>query len=99
MQHFLPTKGKNLVKSPNLYTEICNPLQYTLHNIKKCKLYSHILTTDITGDCDSGKRRPALSSERPKSTSLQLSDSNTNMVLSARWVLYSKTHWPTDRRS
>jgi hypothetical protein len=37
--------------------------------------------------------------ERPTSTSLQLSDSNKDLVLSPRWVLYSKTDWPTDRRS
>jgi hypothetical protein len=37
--------------------------------------------------------------ERPTSTSLQQSDSNKDLVLSPRWVLYSKTDWPTDRRS
>jgi hypothetical protein len=37
--------------------------------------------------------------ERPTSTNLKLSDSNKNLVLSPRWMLYSKTDWPTDRRS
>jgi hypothetical protein len=37
--------------------------------------------------------------ERPTSTNPQLSDSNKNQVVSPRWVLYSKTDWPTDRRS
>jgi hypothetical protein len=37
--------------------------------------------------------------ERPISTSLQSSDSNQNLVLSPRWVLYSKTDWPTDSQS
>jgi hypothetical protein len=37
--------------------------------------------------------------ERPTSTSLQLSDSNKDLVLSPRWVLYSKTDWLTDRWS
>jgi hypothetical protein len=37
--------------------------------------------------------------ERPTSTTLQLSDSNKNLVVSPRWVLYSKIDWPTDRRS
>jgi hypothetical protein len=37
--------------------------------------------------------------ERPTSTNLQLSDSNKDLVVSSRWVLYSKTGWPTDRRS
>jgi hypothetical protein len=36
-------------------------------------------------------------SERPTSTSLQLFDSNKDLVLSPRWVLYYKTDWPTDR--
>jgi hypothetical protein len=34
--------------------------------------------------------------ERPTSTSLQLSKSNKDLVLSPRWVLYSKTNWPTE---
>jgi hypothetical protein len=33
---------------------------------------------------------------RPTRTRPQLSDSNKNLVVSPRWVLYSKTHWPTD---
>jgi hypothetical protein len=37
--------------------------------------------------------------ERPTSTNLQLSDSNKNLVVSPRWMLYSKTDWPTDLRS
>jgi hypothetical protein len=37
--------------------------------------------------------------ERPKSTIPQLSDNNKNLVVSPRWVLYSKIHSPIDRRS
>jgi hypothetical protein len=36
---------------------------------------------------------------RPKPTNPQLSDNNKDLVVSSRWVLYSKTDWPTDRRS
>jgi hypothetical protein len=36
---------------------------------------------------------------RPTSTNKQLSDSNKNLVLSPRWLLYSNIDWPTDRRS
>jgi hypothetical protein len=44
--------------------------------------------------------RPVLSSERvPKPTNVQLSDNNKDLVVSPRWVLYSKRDWPTDRRS
>jgi hypothetical protein len=64
----------------------------------KCKLY--ILTTDLLLLTDwLANDRPVLLSERPTSTSLQLSDSNKHLVLSPRWVLYSKTDWPTDRWS
>jgi hypothetical protein len=28
-----------------------------------------------------------------------MSDSNKDLVVSPRWVLYSKTDWPADRRS
>jgi hypothetical protein len=41
----------------------------------------------------------SLQRERPTSTNRQLSDSNKNLVVSPRLVLYSKTDWPTDRRS
>jgi hypothetical protein len=34
--------------------------------------------------------------ERPTSTSLQLSNSNKDLILSPRWVLYSKTDWSTE---
>jgi hypothetical protein len=54
----------------------------------------------ITADCDSGKGQASpLDRERPTSTNLQLSDRNTELVLSRRWMLYSKTDWPTDSRS
>jgi hypothetical protein len=36
---------------------------------------------------------------RPKSTNPQLSDNNRYLVVNPRWVLYSKTDWPADRRS
>jgi hypothetical protein len=35
--------------------------------------------------------------ERPTSTSLQLSDTNKDLVLKPRRVLYSKTDWQTGR--
>jgi hypothetical protein len=38
-------------------------------------------------------------SQRPISTKPQLSESNKNLAVSPRWVLYSKTDWPTDRRN
>jgi hypothetical protein len=37
--------------------------------------------------------------ERRTSTNPQLSDSHKVLVLSPRRVLYSKTDWPTERRS
>jgi hypothetical protein len=41
--------------------------------------------------------RPVLSPERvPVLTSLQLCDSNKDMVLNPSWVLHSKINWPTD---
>jgi hypothetical protein len=66
--------------------------------VQQCKFY--ILTTDLLVLTVTGKRqtRPPVR-ERPTSTSLQPSDSNEDLVLSPRWVLYSKTDWPTDRRS
>jgi hypothetical protein len=36
--------------------------------------------------------------ERPKLTNPNLSDSYKNLVVSPRWLLYSKTDWPTDRQ-
>jgi hypothetical protein len=44
--------------------------------------------------------RSVLSSERPPHINKpQLSDCNKDMFVSPRWVFYSKTVWPTDRRS
>jgi hypothetical protein len=37
--------------------------------------------------------------DRPKPTIPQLSDNNQDLVVSPRWVLYSKRDWPADRRS
>jgi hypothetical protein len=37
--------------------------------------------------------------ERPTSTNPQLSESNQDLVVSPKWVLYSKRDWPADRRS
>jgi hypothetical protein len=48
----------------------------------------------IVNDRSSSRQR-----ERPTSPNPQLSDSNKNLVVSPRWMFYSKTHWPTDRRS
>jgi hypothetical protein len=57
----------------------------------------YLLTRDLLLLTESGKRRPVHSSERaPTSTSLQLSDSNKDLVLSPRWVLYSKADWLTE---
>jgi hypothetical protein len=42
---------------------------------------------------------PSRQRERPKSTNPQLSDSNKSLVVSPRWLLYSKTDASTDRRS
>jgi hypothetical protein len=55
-------------------------------------------TTALARTSSSCKRqiRPR---QRLTSTNPQLSDSNKNLVVSPRWVLYSKTDWPTDRRS
>jgi hypothetical protein len=41
---------------------------------------------------------PSRQRERLTSTSLQLSESNKDLVLSPRWVLCSKTDWLTARR-
>jgi hypothetical protein len=43
--------------------------------------------------------RPILSSKRAPHINKPTIDSNKNLVLSPRWVLDSKTDWPTDRRS
>jgi hypothetical protein len=42
---------------------------------------------------------PLIQREHSTTTNLQLSDSNKNLVISLRWVLYSKTDRPTDHRS
>jgi hypothetical protein len=72
-----------------------------------CCIYIHLITCKmqivhtgdrlLTTDCDSGKRqtRPLIR-VLSTSTNPQLSDSNKDLVLSPRWVLCSKTHWPTD---
>jgi hypothetical protein len=63
-----------------------------------CKLY--VLTTDLLlltvtlANNTSSRQR-----ERPRSTKKQLSNSNKDLALRPRWVLYSKIDWPTDRRS
>jgi hypothetical protein len=44
--------------------------------------------------------RPVLSSEKASQINKPaLSDNNQELVVSPRWVLYSKTDWPADRRS
>jgi hypothetical protein len=51
----------------------------------------------ITADCVWQMTDPhSRQRELPISTSLQLSDSNKDLVLSPRWVLYSKTDWLTE---
>jgi hypothetical protein len=43
--------------------------------------------------------KPVLLSERASYVNKsQLPNNNKNLVVSPRWVLYSKTDWPTDRR-
>jgi hypothetical protein len=70
-----------------------------------CCIYMHLITCKMQivhtdkrlNTADSGKLRPVFSSERaPTLTSLQLSNSNKDLVLSPRWMLYSKTDWPTE---
>jgi hypothetical protein len=51
----------------------------------------------VSSNCKSQTR--LLVRERPTSTNPQLSDSNKNLVVSPRWMLYTKTHWPTDCRT
>jgi hypothetical protein len=36
---------------------------------------------------------------RPKATNPQLPNNNKDLVVSPKWVLFSKTDWPADRRS
>jgi hypothetical protein len=47
------------------------------------------------------KDRPVLSSERAphKNKTVTCHTSNKDLVVSPKWVLYSKTDWPADRRS
>jgi hypothetical protein len=52
----------------------------------------HITTDSVWQMTDPCSRQR----ERHISTSLQLSDSNIDLVLSPRWVLYSKMDWPTE---
>jgi hypothetical protein len=53
-----------------------------------------LLTVTLANEATPSRQR-----ESPTSTSLQMSHSNKELVLSRRWVLYSKTDWPTYRRS
>jgi hypothetical protein len=57
-------------------------------------------------DCDGEGQQELLTTDpasrqrgRPKTTNPQLSDNNKDLVVSPKWVLYSKTDWPADRRS
>jgi hypothetical protein len=59
-----------------------------------CLTVSRNVTLTLTLSSELSRKR-----ERQTSTNSQLSDSNKNMVVSPRWVLYTKTDWPTDRRS
>jgi hypothetical protein len=43
--------------------------------------------------------RPLVRESAPHQQTRNWPDSNKNLIVSPRWVLYSKTHWPTDRRS
>jgi hypothetical protein len=47
------------------------------------------------------KDRPVLSSERapPQEEDRNCHKSNKDLVVSPKWVLYTKTDWPADRRS
>jgi hypothetical protein len=46
------------------------------------------------------KDRPILSSERaPQERDRNCHTRNKDLVVSLKWVLYSKTDWPADRRS
>jgi hypothetical protein len=73
---------------------------YIYIHLITCKI--HIIHTDkwrITTDWVWQRTDPSSPQrERPTSTNPQISDSNKDLVLSPRWVLYFKTDWPTDRR-
>jgi hypothetical protein len=42
---------------------------------------------------------PLVRESVPHQKTLKLSDSNKNLVVNHTWVLFSRTDWPTDRRS
>jgi hypothetical protein len=42
--------------------------------------------------------RPILLSEKAPQINKPATDTNKNLIVSPRWVFYSKTDWPTDRR-
>jgi hypothetical protein len=42
---------------------------------------------------------PLVGENAPHQQTHNCRDSNKNLVVSPRWMLYSKTDWPTDRRS
>jgi hypothetical protein len=46
-----------------------------------------------------GQTRPLVRESAPYQQTRKLSENNKDLVVSPRWVLYSKTDWPTDRRS
>jgi hypothetical protein len=56
------------------------------HTQEKSRFY--LVVTQSTTDPSSRQRK------RPTSTNLQLSESNKDVILSPRWVFYSKTDWP-----
>jgi hypothetical protein len=57
------------------------------------------MTALARGSSNSKRQTRPLVRECPKSTNPQLADANKNLVVSPRRVFYSKTDWPTDRRS
>jgi hypothetical protein len=95
----LSHSGVNTIIQFHLLPRFCTYCIYIY--LITCKI--QIVHTDnrlITVDCDWQTTDPSSRQrERPTSTRLQMSDSNKDLVLSPRWVLYSKIDWPTDRRS
>jgi photosystem II stability/assembly factor-like uncharacterized protein len=57
----------------------------------------HTDSTLITADCGKRQTRPLVRESAPHQQACD--DSNKYLVVSPRSVLYSKTDWPTDRRS
>jgi hypothetical protein len=98
---------KAYVKRQKSDTEIWRRRQKGKSRIWECKLWSRVprdsdprmaALARASSNCKQ-RTRPLVRESSPTSTNPQLSDSNKNLVISPRWVLDTKTDWPTDRRS